>query len=170
MSSFKFPPSSGDFGEGNHWSAPPTSGEGLQLAPHHHRISPFLASSPMSRCTTLLIWIMHCLRKNNRRAETGRYRYPRDKSVRRYRWTPHTLFTRILSRLAFSRPSLDDNNMPTISQRSLALDWPPILSIVLMVMSLCVPSPRPPTADDVRRYLRATALRTRPSPISWPYP
>ena len=173
-----------------------SSGEGLQLVPHHHRISPFLALSPMSHCTTPLIRTMHCLRKNNRRTETGRYRYPRDKSVRRYRWTSHTLFPRILSRLAFSRPSptarlthlvvcvpgclrvmslmsvlrhwMTTVRLPS-RRRSLALDWSPILSIVLMVMSLCVPSPRPPTADDVCRYLRATALRTRPSPISWPY-
>ena len=146
----------------------------------------------MSHCTTLLIRIMYCL-KNCRHTEQDATGTPEIKSCAvgphpiSKNTVPAGLFkalanceadtSRRLRSLLTSRDvfdvspsSLDDNRMPTVSQK---ISRPRLVTDPINNINGDKPlgsSTPPPIADDVRRYLRATALRTGPSPIPWPHP
>ena len=149
MSSFKFPPtSSGDFGKGNHWSAPPTPAAfevGRRASasappPQHFTVSGFVSDVPLhdSPDTDAVPKEEHSSYGNRALPVPPRqkraplpldFTHPISKNT-----VPAGLFKalasgeadtsrRVRSRLPsrdifdLSPPSLDDNHMPTISQK-----------------------------------------------------
>ena len=148
MSSFKFPSSSGDFGKGNHWSAPPTpaafevgrrasvsapppqnftvsgfvSDVPLHDSPDTDNVSPkeeqsygnrALPVPPRQKRAPLPLDFTHPISKNT--VPAGLFKALANGEAD----TSRRVRSRLPSRDAFdlSSPSLDDNHMPTISQK-----------------------------------------------------
>ena len=150
MSSFKFPPtSSGDFGKGNHWSAPPTPAafdverraSVSAPPPQHFTVSGFVSDVPLhdspdtdnvepkegqssygnralpvpprQKRAPLPLDFTHPISKNT--VPAGLFKALANGEADTSRRTR----SRLPSREAFdlSTPSLDDNHMPTISQK-----------------------------------------------------
>jgi len=150
MSSFKFPPtSSGDFGKGNHWSAPPTPAafdverraSVSAPPPHHFTVSGFVSDVPLhespdtdnvepkeeqppygnralpvpprQKRAPLPLDFTHPISKNT--VPAGLFKALANGEAD----TSRRVRSRLPSRDVFdlSPPSLDDNHMPTISQK-----------------------------------------------------
>ena len=149
MSSFKFPPnSSGDFGKGNHWSAPPTPaafevGRRASVSappPQHFTVSGFVSDVPLhdspdtdnalpkeeqsygnralpvpprQKRAPLPLDFTHPVSKNT--VPAGLFKALANGEAD----TSRRVRSRLPSRDIFdlSPPSLDDNHMPTISQK-----------------------------------------------------
>ena len=150
MSSFKFPPtSSGDFGKGNHWSAPPTPAafdverraSVSAPPPQHFTVSGFVSDVPLhdspdtdnvepkdgqptygnralpvpprQKRAPLPLDFTHPISKNT--VPAGLFKALANGEVDTSRRTRSRLPSRDVFDL--SPPSLDDNHMPTISQK-----------------------------------------------------
>ena len=149
MSSFKFPPSSGDFGKGNHWSAPPTPavfelGRRASVSappPQNFTVSGFVPDVPLhdppdpdnalskeeqssygnralpvpprQKRAPLPLDFTHPISKNT--VPAGLFKALANGEAD----TSRRVRSRLPSRDVFdvSPPSLDDNHMPTISQK-----------------------------------------------------
>lgn len=148
MSSFKFPPSRGDFGKGNHWSAPPTPaafGVGRRASvsappPQNFTVSGFVSDVPLhdspdtdnalpkeeqsyghralpvpprQKRAPLPLDFTHPISKNT--VPAGLFKALANGEAD----TSRRVRSRLPSRDVFdlSPPSLDDNHMPTISQK-----------------------------------------------------
>jgi len=150
MSSFKFPPSSGDFGKGNHWSAPPTPavfelGRRASVSapppPQNFTVSGFVSDVPLhdssdtdnvlskeeqssygnralpvpprQKRAPLPLDFTHPISKNT--VPAGLFKALANGEAD----TSRRVRSRLSSRDVFdvSPPSLDDNHMPTISQK-----------------------------------------------------